>query len=251
MEKTQPKPQRAPLIFSTRSYPTFGRERKPFNEENPPQTVVDSPYYWWFMFLRLNADYKATCKAKGKGKCAELYKDFGDVYKMNFKEWWTDRAHLFAEPKKGYKMIIANSESEMAPFNSKEVLNLVVPLTWSQRSLKKAFTSLVLSKVEKGKKGISLEKSEAKYPLGSKWHIEALKTAYKIYIEKNKDTGGEKVAWADIAIRVRLPMAIGVKEKSLAHNTSDIRRTLTILAKRHYDRAEAFIKASATSKFPK
>jgi hypothetical protein len=39
--------------------------------------------------------------------------------------------------------------------------------------------------VEKGRKGVSLEKSEAKYPLGSKWHIEALKTAYKIYIEKN------------------------------------------------------------------
>ena len=251
MDNTKTKPQRAPLIFSTRSYPTFGRERKPFNEENPPQTVVDSPYYWWFMFLRLNTDYKATCKAKGKGKFAELYKDFGDVHKLNFKEWWTDRAHLFAEPKKGYKMMIASSESELAPFNNKEVLNLVVPLTWSQRSLKKAFTSLVLSKVEKGKKGISLEKSEAKYPLGSKWHIEALKTAYKIYIEKNKDTGGEKVAWADIAIRVRLPMAIGVKEKSLSNNTSDIRRTLTILAKRHYDRAEAFIQASATSKFPK
>jgi len=250
MKNTQPKLQRAPLVFSTRSYPVFGRERKPFSEENPPQTVIDSPYYWWFMFLRLNPDYKATCKAKGKGKCAELYKDFGDVHKLNFKEWWTDRAHLFAEPKKGYKMMIATSASEVAPFNDEEVLNLVVPLTWSQRSLKKAFTSLVLSKVEKGKKGISFEKSEAKYPLGRKWHIEALKTAYKIYVEKNKDTGGEKVAWADIAIRVRLPMAIGVKEKSLSKQTSDIRRTLTILAKRHYARAEAYIQASGTFSFP-
>jgi hypothetical protein len=251
MEKAQPTPKKSPLIFSTRSYPTFGRERKPFNENNPPQTVLDSPYYWWFMFLRLNADYKATCKAKGKGKCAELYKDFGDVHKVNFKEWWKERAHLFAEPKKGYRMMVANNIKEIAPFDDEEVLNLVVPLAWSQRSLKKAFTSLVLNKVEKGKKGVSLEKSEAKYPLGSKWHIEALKTAYKIYVEKNKETNGEKVAWADIAIRVRLPMAIGVKEKNLSKQTSDIRRTLTILAKRHYSRAEAFIKASATSKFPK
>lgn len=251
MENKQPTAKKSPLIFSTRSYPTFGRERKPFNEENPPQTVLDSPYYWWFMFLRLNADYKATCKAKGKGKCAELYKDFGDVHKVNFKEWWTERAHLFAEPKKGYRMMVATNSKEIAPFDDEEVLNLVVPLTWSQRSLKKAFTSLVLNKVEKGRKGVSLEKSEAKYPLGSKWHIEALKTAYKIYIEKNKETNGEKVAWADIAIRVRLPMAIGIKEKSLSKQTSDIRRTLTILAKRHYSRAEAFIKASTTKTFPK
>ncbi len=148
-------------------------------------------------------------------------------------------------------MMIATNIKEVAPFNDEKVVNLVVPLTWSQRSLKKAFTSLVLNKVEKGKKGISLEKSEAKYPLGGKWHIEALKTAYKIYLEKNKETDGEKIAWADIAIRVRLPMAIGVKEKSLTKQTSDIRRTLTILAKRHYARAEAFIKASATNKFPK
>ena len=247
----QPKLRDAPLIFSTRSYPTFGRGRKPFNEKNPPGTVIDSPYYWWFMFLRLNADYKATCQGRGKGKCAELYKDFGDIHKMNFKEWWTERAHLFSEPKKGYRMMIAANKNELAPFDSEEVLNLVVPLTWSQRSLKKAFSSLVLTKVEKGKKGISLEKSKAKYPLGSKWHIEALKTAYKIYVEKNKDTGGEKVVWADIAIRVGLPMAIGVEEKKLSSKTSDIRRTLTILATRHYARAKAFIEASATNKFPK
>ena len=251
MEHSQLVAKKSPLVFSTRSYPTFGRERKPFNEENPPQSVLDSPYYWWFMFLRLNSDYKATCKARGRGKCVELYKDFGDVHKINFKEWWTERAHLFAEPKKGYRMMVANNIKEIAPFDDEEVLNLVVPLTWSQRSLKKAFTSLVLNKVEKGKKGISLEKSEAKYPLGSKWHIEALKTAYKIYIEKNKETNGEKVAWADIAIRVKIPMAIGMKEKALSKQTSDIRRTLTILAKRHYSRAEAFIKASTTKTFPK
>jgi hypothetical protein len=251
MQNIRKASSKSPLNFSTHSYPTFGRERKPFDDENPPQSVIESPYYWWFMFLRLNADYKATCKAKGRGKCAELYKDFGDVHKMNFKQWWIDKAHLFAEPKKGYRMMVAKSISEVAPFDDDEVLNLVVPLTWSQRSLKKAFTTLVLNKVEKGKKGVSLEKSEAKYPLGSKWHIEALKTAYKIYVEKNKVADGERVAWADIAIRVRLPMAIGVKEKSLSKQTSDIRRTLTILAKRHYSRAEGFIKASATSKFPK
>jgi len=251
MENTAPKVKKRLLSFSTRSYPTFGRGKTPFNEVNPPKTVIGSPYYWWYMFLRLNDDYKTTCLAKGKGKCSALYKDFGDVHKQNFKEWWTDKAHLFAEPQKGYRMQIANNINEIAPFNDAEVLNLVVPLNLSQRSLKRAFTSLVLNKVEKGKKGVSLEKSEAKYPLGSKWHIEAMKTAYKIYIEKNRFTEGKKVAWADVAIRVRLPMAIGVKEKSLSSETSDIRRSLTILAKRHYSRAEAFIKASATNRFPK
>ena len=33
--------------------------------------------------------------------------------------------------------------------------------------------------------------------------------------------------------------------------TSDVRRTLTILAKRHYDRAAGFINASVSCEFPR
>jgi hypothetical protein len=254
MKNTAEKPKRSFLIFSTRSYPTFGRKRLPFDELNPPKTVTDSPYYWWFMFLRLNADYKATCDANGKGKCSAIYKDFGNVHTLNFKEWWTDRAHLFAEPKKGYKMKIASDINDIAPFNDKEVLNLVVPLTWSQRSLKKGFSQLVLKLIEKGKRGVSVIESEATYKLSSRWNIEAFKNAYNIYVEKQKSLNEKKkVAWADIAIRANIPYAKrekiteGVKNR----HTVDIRATSTVLADRHYKRASKFIKFSASHSFPK
>lgn len=239
--------------FSTRSHPTFGRSRRPFDEENPPKTVTDSPYYWWFMFLRLNKDYEATCKANGKGKCADLYKDFGDVYKINFKDWWNKRVHLFAEPRKGYRMQIANKAEELAPFNSEEVVNLVVPLTWSRRVLKKRFSELVLNKLEKGKRGVSVIESEAKYKLGGKWNVEAFQHAYDIYVEKQKSwSESKKVPLADIAIRAKLPYALREKAKEGVRNstTVDIRYTLTILANRHYKRAINFIKRSASKSFP-
>lgn len=243
------KPKRGVLVFSTRSYPTFGRSRKPFDEINPPSTVVSSPYYWWFMYLRLNKDYKKTCDAKGKGKYAEIYKDLGNVHSVNFKDWWNEKAHLFSEPKKGYRMKVAENINEIAPFDDEEVLNLVVPLTWSQRSLRKAFTQLVLKRVEKGKRGVSVEKSEAEYRLSGKWHIEALTTAYKIYVIKNGVEEGTKLAWADIGIQAKLPMSYAIKK---GHNklNSDVRRTLTILAKRHYSRAEKYIADSVTKAFP-
>lgn len=253
MKNLSKKIKSSPLLFSTRSYPLFGRTKKPFDELNPPKSVTNSPYYWWFVFLRLNKDYEATCKANGVGRCADLYKDFGDIYKTNFKDWWIDKAYLFAEPKRGYRMIVATGTEEIAPFNSKEVINLVVPLTWSRRSLLKSFTSLVLKKIEKGKQGVSLEKSDAQYKLGSKWHIEALTNAYQIYIEKQKSLNEEKkVAWADIAIRAKLPYAIKMKAKEGAKDrfSVDIRATLTILANRHYKRAEKFINNSATNAFP-
>ncbi len=250
MKKTIKSPQ---LIFSTRSYPIFGRSKQPFDELNPPKTVTDSPYYWWFMFLRLNKDYESTCKAKGKGVCAELYKDFGDIYKTNFKDWWKEKAHLFAEPKKGYRMAIANSLDEIAPFGNDEVINLVVPLTWSRRSLLKSFTSHVLNKIEKGKRGVSVEKSDAPYRLSGKWSVIALSSAYNVYVEKIKaDAESKKIALADIAIRAKIPYAKKENAKEGVKNkfTVDIRATLTVLANRHLKRAYKFVESSSSNLFP-
>ena len=252
MENTAKKPKRSVLVFSTRSYPTFGRSRKPFDEENPPDTVTDSPYYWWFMFLRLNADYKATCQSNGVGKYADLYKDLGDVHSVNFKQWWTDKAYLFSEPKKGYRMKVATDITEIAPFNDSEVLNLVVPLTWSQRSLKKAFSQLVLKLVEKGKRGVSVEASEAQYRISGKWNSKALEHAYKVYILKHAPNQGKKVALADIGIRAGIPYAKREKavEGRVTDETVDIRATLTVLTNRHLKRAESFIKSAPSKAFP-
>ncbi len=250
MKKTIKSPQ---LIFSTRSYPIFGRSKQPFDELNPPKTVTDSPYYWWFMFLRLNKDYESTCKARGKGACAELYKDFGDIYKTNFKDWWKEKAHLFAEPKKGYRMAIANSLDEIAPFGNDEVINLVVPLTWSRRSLLKSFTSHVLNKIEKGKRGVSVEKSDAPYRLSGKWSVIALSSAYNVYVEKIKaDAESKKIALADIAIRAKIPYAKKENAKEGVKNkfTVDIRATLTVLANRHLKRAYKFVESSSSNLFP-
>ena len=243
------KSKRERLIFSTRSYPTFGRG-KSFDESNPPATVKESPYYWWFMFLRLNEDYKATCKAKGKGKCAAIYKDFGNIYATNFKDWWNAKDGLFSEPRRGYRMSIAMNQEELAPFNSDEVLNLVVPLTWSQRSLKKAFSQLVLSKVEKGKRGISVEKSEAQYRISGRWHAEAMAMAYKIYTIKNEsEAQGIKTTWVDTALKARMPMTYALGDKSRKIESA-VKRSITILAMRHYKRAEEYIESAATKSFP-
>ena len=108
-----------------------GPEFKPgaFNENNPPPSVIKSPYYWWFMFLRLNKEYAKAIKKGGTGKYAEICSDFGDVSKINFKEWWENNQHLFAEPRIGYQMRVAESISEIAPFDSNEAINLVIPLT--------------------------------------------------------------------------------------------------------------------------
>jgi hypothetical protein len=250
MKKVKNTARRGLLAFATRSYPKFGRQRRPFDSESPPQTVIDSPYYWWYQFLQLNKDYAATCKRGGRGKLSSLYRDFGDVFALDFKAWWTARDHLFAEPREGYRMMVARSANDLAPFASEDVINLVVPLKGPRRSLAKSFRFLVLSKVKPAPKGVNVADSKAPYRLSGKWHIDALRTAYRVYMARQEsEARGERLPWADIAIRAKIPMSYAQSTGGRLRD-SDLRRTLTILAMRHHRRAEQFIAASATRSFP-
>lgn len=254
------------LHFSTRSYPRFGRGI--YSENNPPTLVKSSPFYWWFKFLQLNDDYKRTAQNNGIGSCADLYKDFGDIEEIDFKSWWKSHSYLFADEESEYKLRVAKSPADLVDFGIKEAVNVVVPLTWSQKSLKKHFTMLISRLgVEKGKRGPVVANPLAKYSIGRRWNFRAMESAYKVYLirqqhlergpketEKRQHKGEVsskfKVAWADIAIEADLKVADGMKRGSVKASDAEKRKILTILAKRHYARAEAFIKAAATSSFP-
>jgi hypothetical protein len=169
------------------------------------------------MFLRLNSDYQDTAKNNGVGKYSDLFKDFGDIANIDFKIWWRDHSYLFAEVPSQYKLKHAESKDDLAPFNSNEVVNVVVPLTWSQKSLKKHFAMLITKLgVEQGKRGPKIGSETAKYSLGRRWNCGAMESAYKVYVARqaNMDKGAKetkkpqhkgevsakfKVAWADIA----------------------------------------------------
>jgi hypothetical protein len=97
---------------------------------------------------------------------------------------------------------------------------------------------------------VSVEKSNAKYRLSGKWHVEALTTAYKIYtIKKHSEAEGIRLAWADIGIEAKIPMSYSLTKDSRKIN-AEVRRTLTILAMRHYKRAEEYIASAVKSEFP-
>jgi hypothetical protein len=70
-----------------------------------PDVLLDdakqSPYFWWWAYLRLSKDYWWVCQLKGKAddpRLRSMYRDFGDVFAMTFEDWWRKRGtHLFAE----------------------------------------------------------------------------------------------------------------------------------------------------------
>lgn len=243
--------------FAINQYPKFGRG--PYSISSPPSTVTNSPFYWWFNFLRLNEGYKATAEANGIGICAEQYADFGDIYTVDFKEWWLKQGHarLFAEKPSSYTMKIAKNESDLAEFNSDEALNVVIPLTWTRTDIERRFAELVLKKIDKANKGLNTDESTAKYKINGKWHCEAMATAHKVYLLRKENEQAvkagraTKLAWADLAIRANLNASKGLIEGKKGNMVSDDRRTLTVMAIRHYKRAAAYIKAAATHSFPR
>jgi hypothetical protein len=257
------------LHFNTNSTPKFGRGD--YSDKNAPSTVKSSPFFWWFKFLQLNSDYLDTEKNNGVGKCSDLFKDFGAVSKTDFKTWWREHSHLFAEDKTNYSLRVAKSNTELAPFDSAEAVNLVVPLNWSQKSLKKHFASLLPKiGVASGAIGpkIGTSTSTAKYGLGRRWNCGAMESAYDVYkvrqanMEKGAKTTTKaqhkgsvsakfKMAWADVGVLAKLNESEDKDYMKVKQDTAEKRRVLTILAKRHYEKALGYISAAATATFPK
>jgi hypothetical protein len=240
--------------FATKKYPTFGRGV--YSESNPPSSVTSSPFYWWFKFLQLNDQYAKAVHSKRTKVKREVVADFGDVRHVDFKTWWNSHSHLFAEPLSTYKMYIPKDASEIAPFDDADVINLVVPLNWSNVGIKRRFSQIVDALVAKTPKGARAHKvSDAKYRLGRKWSPVGLKHAYGVYVarqqalQKEQETG-ERTYWADIGILADLPSARGAKLRDKSANNIEIRTNLTIQAVRNYKLAESFIAASATCTFP-
>lgn len=242
------------VAFATKKYPTFGRGV--YSEANPPSTVTASPFYWWFKFLQLNEEYARAVAGKRTSIERQVVVDLGNVSNVDFKTWWRSHSHLFAEPVSTFKMYVPRSANELVPFNDTEVINLVVPLNWSNVGIKRRFAQIIDTLVPKTPKGARAHKtSEAKYRLGRKWSTVAFKHAYDIYIAKQAADQllaetGKRTYWADIAVAANLPQAKLLAKETASHRIATLRTQLTIQANRSYKQAIAFIAASATQTFP-
>jgi hypothetical protein len=152
-------------------------------------------------------------------------------------------------------MKIANSRKDLAPFRDPKVINLVVPLEWTNIGIKRRFAEIIDKLVPKQIKGKLERKTQANFQLIGKWNTSGFKYAYAVYVERQKALKEEqetkkRIVWADVAIRAKVPLTIGMIEGETKMN-SDNRKKATVLAKRYYDKAEKFIDASASTRFPR
>jgi hypothetical protein len=159
-------------------HPTFGTEKAPKSVSHWKGSV----YYWWWAYLRKNADYIACCDAGGIGAMSDLYQDFGDVRGDDFKAWWSEGSRairLFAEP--AAEAVVRELDGGEIVSDQSNLLTLVFPLNLPKRYLQKRFNQL-LKKYHTGKQGVQYAKSsQARYRFEGQPNVPALKLAMKVY----------------------------------------------------------------------
>jgi hypothetical protein len=222
-----------------------------------------SPYYWWWQYLRRNANYLACCERGGKGKLAKLYADFGDVREDNFHKWWTEGqrgADLFAEQPLTVKFGELTQADEWQPhWVSEKVMVVAVPLTMSKRAIKGAFAKL-LDKRHKGNKSgrPSLAKlknvSTARYTLEHNYTINGLMNAlavYELWVENQSKSKTEQLKLWEIGKALKINKA-AIKDAVCADTEDRLvgRNILAATVSRYVKQAKSMIENTSEGKFP-
>jgi hypothetical protein len=226
-------------------HPTFGTKHKP----KPLSAQKKSVYYWWWKYLRRNEDYKRCCETGGKGKCAKLYADFGDVHATDFKTWWTTDnrgAELFAEPPTPDIRVLASMEEAIE--RERNWLLLDVPLNLPITHLVKKFRA-ILKKHHTSKRGVKYSNStKAKYPVATgRIDVQFLETALQVWDARMAEP--KKPLW-QITQELKL-----VPSKHWVRGEDDLDATnkknlLAATASRYMRKAEAIIWSSEFGRFP-
>lgn len=232
--------------------PRFGTKKNPAN----PSAWKNSIYYLWFEYLRRNEDYKATCENGGKGKCANLFMDFGDIYSEDFKTWWQTDDHgaiLFAEPPK--RSIEVITESNVLSKLDEKTLVLSIPLNLPSAFLVKRYRE-ILKKYHAGERGIkalSSSKSNALYPTTTdRIAINFLEVALKVWDERKANP--KKPLWLlaqDLNLSMMNHVPIGKNGKiPRGGHVANQKNRLAATASRYLRKANAAIVNIARGRFP-
>lgn len=132
--------------------------KKGFGEATSWESSV---FYYWWLFLRENEDYRLTCENGGNGPKAEVFKDFGDIFENDFPTWWKQKGrNLFREPASEGIKLAWNHHPD------KNRVNISVPVTGDlERSLSE-IRSLLQPVMQQFR--MEVGPSQARYPVAQK-----------------------------------------------------------------------------------
>jgi len=226
-------------------HPTFGTKARP----KPKSAWEGTVYYWWWEYLRRNSEYLKCCESGGRGKLANLHKDFGDVRGDSFKDWWTEGgrgAALFSEPEA--ELSIRVMDKGQTAIDPLDAFTISIPLYLPKKLILRRFKEL-LDERHKGKRGFQLAKrSKAHYQVKGQPNIPAIKQALEVYDFKKANP---KMKLWEIGNAIpKFQMENKIKTSDTDSQITDKKNVLAATVSRYLRRAENSIKNVERGIFP-
>jgi len=209
----------------------------------------NSPYYWWWMFIRESHDYQMALRGARGEPYASMARDFG-VLGNNFSAWWqfTGR-EIFAEQQAipEVRELEHGSVVNLNQFHPKLALEL--PLGISQAQILRQVKKILARRHE----GIELRPhaygtSKRRLFPDSRMRMPTMKILYDVWkVRKNYP----KAKWREIGIRLRLSPAHIPRRGDSKEEIKYKRRVMALVVQRYYRKAAALIEFAARGDFPR
>ncbi len=177
---------------------------------------------WWFRHLKRNEDYKAYCEAKETGSdnvigelekqyiyIAQIFNDWGDIYKVNhydnrnkiFRKWYEEHKHLFEEVDKDIHVISTESDIK------NNMLNIAVPMYWKKTKTQRQVRDYIeqayqkqIDDIQRDNPPYKLARTNGRLSNQVKQAVEKSSNAYKASLMQHAD--GTKLTAAEQVLKI-------------------------------------------------
>ena len=236
-------------------HPLFGTKHKPL----PSRYQERSAYYWWWEYLKREESYTAWCNGDRKNDYSDLFNDFGDVRKIDFRTWWTkgDRgARLFAEqPREIRQSRLISKDEWKEDWTLDEAAVFVIPLQIGRRKIQSLFAKQ-LAKIHTGRRVRNYLRSvtsTALYPLVRNFNVHSLKIGLMVFDEcyaNQQLPRDQKLPMWAIGQRLKLIQSALPKKDDTKYETTNKRNVMTAAVSRYLKQTSRIIKNTSLGRFP-
>jgi hypothetical protein len=221
-----------------------------------------SAFRLWYDYLRLSKDYWWVCQQQGETLDADLHdmwRDFGDVYAMDFYTWWKNRGReLFSEQVSLPRVRLIDESATLHPNTESHVL-VEIPLNLTERTIGRQVMAIVRAHANRLIKPVS----HAKRPLAKLRGIRlaVIRDAHTIWCLKelvelakkgklHVNTPFDKMTYQKIGIALRVVKSCMPKHTDGEEKERMKRIGMKVGVQRMLNRANALIANAEIGIFP-
>lgn len=209
-----------------------------------------SPAYWWYRALQLNDEYEYCCQHSGRGTLSATYRDFGDVFNLDFAQWWIRHGRkIFTETKpfKKTRQIVSKAELETVAWDPANKLILEIPLSLKRQTAMRQVGRLIKKAYEGREVDVFKASTARRMIIKSKMRMTTVATLIRV-LETRKQNPTLKL-W-EIGEKSGIELDLMARNKDEFPTLAMERRRMTIAVSRLVRQATYLVVNAGYGRFP-